>query len=42
MNTDDTTTVSNLMADIMKCIQHLQVQSIMNGFTDAELGSAPG
>jgi putative aldouronate transport system substrate-binding protein len=36
MNTDDTTTVSNLMADIMKCINTFKSNSIMNGFTDAD------
>ena len=36
MNTEDTTTVSNLMADIMKCINTFKSNSIMNGFTDAD------
>lgn len=36
MNNDDTTTVSNLMADIQKCINTFKSNSIMNGFTDAD------
>ena len=36
MNTDDTTTVSNLMADLQKCINTFKSNSIMNGFTDAD------
>ncbi len=36
MNPDDTTKVSNLMADIMKCINTFKSDSIMNGFTDAD------
>ena len=36
MNNDDTTTVSNLMADIMKCINTFKSNSIMNGFSDAD------
>ena len=35
MNTDDTTKVSNLMADIMKCINTFKSDAIMNGFDDA-------
>ena len=35
MNTEDTTEVSNLMADIMKCINTFKSDSIMNGFNDA-------
>lgn len=36
MNTEDTTEVSNLQADIMKCINTFKSNSIMNGFTDAD------
>ena len=36
MNTEDTTEVSNLMADIMKCINTFKSDAIMNGFGDAE------
>ena len=36
MNNEDTTTVSNLMADIQKCINTFKSNSIMNGFTDAD------
>ncbi|MBQ6411436.1 MAG: hypothetical protein IJI16_05765, partial [Atopobiaceae bacterium] len=35
MSTEDTTEVSNLMADIMKCINTFKSDSIMNGFDDA-------
>ena len=35
MNTEDTTQVSNLMADIMKCINTFKSDAIMNGFDDA-------
>ena len=35
MNTEDTTEVSNLMADIMKCINTFKSDAIMNGFDDA-------
>ena len=33
--TEDTTEVSNLMADIMKCINTFKSDAIMNGFDDA-------
>ena len=36
MNNEDTTTVSNLMADLQKCINTFKSNSIMNGFSDAD------
>lgn len=36
MNPDDTKQVSNLMADLQKCINTFKSNSIMNGFTDAD------
>lgn len=36
MNQDDTKQVSNLMADIMKCINTAKSDWIMNGFSDAD------
>lgn len=36
MNQDDTKQVSNLMADIMKCINTVKSDWIMNGFSDAD------
>ena len=35
MSTEDTTQVSNLMADIMKCINTFKSDAVMNGFDDA-------
>ena len=35
MTTEDTTTVSNLMADIQKCINTFKSDAVMNGFNDA-------
>ena len=36
MATEDTKTVSNLNADIYKCISTARADWIMNGFTDAD------
>ena len=36
MNADDTKTISNLNADIYKCINSARADWIMNGFTDAD------
>lgn len=36
MNNDDTKQVSNLMADIMKCINTAKSDWVMNGFVDAD------
>ena len=35
MNTDDTKQVSNLLADLQKCINTFKSDSVMNGFDDA-------
>lgn len=36
MSTDDTKQISNLQADIQKCINAFKSNSVMNGFTDAD------
>ena len=36
MTTEDTKTISNLNADIFKCINAARADWIMNGFTDAD------
>jgi putative aldouronate transport system substrate-binding protein len=36
MSADDTKTISNLNADIYKCINTARASWIMNGFTDAD------
>ena len=36
MNADDSTTISNLSADISKCVNNAKSDWVMNGFTDAD------
>ena len=36
MSSDDTKEISNLLADIDKCIETARANAIMNGFTDAD------
>lgn len=36
MNSEDSTTISNLTADISKCINNAKSDWVMNGFTDAD------
>ena len=36
MSTEDTTTISNLAADLTKCVNEFKSRSVMEGFTDAD------
>ena len=36
MNSEDSTTISNLTADISKCVNNAKSDWVMNGFSDAD------